>query len=143
MSTRREQELRDLVDQRVAAVRGKDPAPLIAQMDPELHAFAMLPPLWTDGIAAETGTLQAWFDGYATDIGYQVRDVRVRADGALGFITFLYHVSGTLVSGGDVSMWARATLGCRHDGERWLIVHDHESVPFDAGTGMARTDLEP
>ncbi|MET1008131.1 MAG: nuclear transport factor 2 family protein [Propionibacteriaceae bacterium] len=143
MSAQAEQELRDLVDQRVAAVLAKDPAPLIAQMDPELHAFSMLPPLSADGIAAETETMQAWFDGYSTDIGYEVRDVRVRADGSIGFVTFLYHVSGTLVSGGEVSMWARATLGCRHDGERWLIVHDHESVPFDAETGQALTTLTP
>lgn len=36
-----------------------------------------------------------------------------------------------------------ATLGCRRIDGRWLIVHDHESVPFDPASGQALIDLEP
>ena len=54
---------------------------------------------------------QAWFDAYASDIGYDVQDLHV--DGDLGFCSFLYHVSGTIVAGGDVNMWVQATL-CSH-----------------------------
>ncbi len=74
---------------------------------------------------------QTWFDGYRSDIGYEVHDVEVRAAGDVGVCWFVYHVTGTLVSGDEVDMWVRATLVLqRHDGE-WQIVHDHESVPFD------------
>ncbi len=40
-------------------------------------------------------------------------------------------------------MWVRATLGCRRIDGRWLITHDHESVPFDPASGQALTDLAP
>lgn len=40
-------------------------------------------------------------------------------------------------------MWVRATLGYRRIDGAWRIVHDHESVPFDPGTGRALIDLEP
>jgi ketosteroid isomerase-like protein len=40
-------------------------------------------------------------------------------------------------------MWVRASLGLRRVGGRWLIVQDHESVPFDPSTGQALLDLRP
>lgn len=40
-------------------------------------------------------------------------------------------------------MWVRATLGCRRVDGRWLIVHDHESLPFDPATGSAIIDQAP
>jgi ketosteroid isomerase-like protein len=48
-----------------------------------------------------------------------------------------------LHSGAAVDMWVRATLDCRRVDGRWLIVHDHESVPFDPGTGRALISLRP
>ena len=40
-------------------------------------------------------------------------------------------------------MWVRATLGCRRIDGDWVIVHDHESVPFDPESGRALIDLAP
>ena len=67
----------------------------------------------------------------------------MNADGDLGFCSFLYRVSGTLAAGDEVDMWVRATLCCRRIDGRWLIVHDHESVPFDPAGGQALTSLAP
>lgn len=138
-----EEELRQVVLERVAAVHAKDPVPLAARQAPDVVAFDVLPPLYSRGNAAVAEKTRAWFDGYAGDIGYEVHDLRVTADGDVGFCSFLYHVSGTLAAGGDVDMWVRATLGCRRVDGRWLIVHDHESVPFDAASGQALIDLAP
>lgn len=95
------------------------------------------------GGGAIAGQTQAWFDSYPGDIGYEVHDLQVTACGDVGFCSFLYHVSGTLRDGTEVSMWVRATLGCQHIDGRWLITHDHESVPFDPPTGQALIDLAP
>ncbi|WP_328459641.1 SgcJ/EcaC family oxidoreductase [Actinoplanes sp. NBC_00393] len=138
-----EAELRALVDERVAAVAAKDPKPLAARQHPDVIAFNVLPPLHSRGSAAVETATQAWFDSYATDIGYEVRDLHVTVDGDVGFCSYLYRVSGTLKTGGVVDMWVRATLGCRRENGRWLIVHDHDSVPFDPATGQALLDLTP
>lgn len=138
-----EQELRQVVLERVAAVKAKDPAPLAARQADDLIAFDVLPPLYSRGSAATAARTRAWFDAYASDIGYEVRDLHVTGDGDVGFCSFLYRVSGTLVGGGEVDMWVRATLGCQRRDGRWLIVHDHESVPFDAATGQALANLTP
>jgi ketosteroid isomerase-like protein len=46
---------------------------------------------------------------------------------------------------GGTRSWfdAYASLGRRRIDGQWLIVHDHESVPFDAATGQALTGLQP
>ena len=138
-----ESELRDLVDERVRAVREKDSAALAAYPADDVVTFDVLPPLNARGSEATLEHLRQWFDGYDGPIDYSVRDVQVTAEGDLGFCSFLYHVGGTLKSGGEVDMWVRATLGCRRVEGRWRIVHDHESVPFDPETGQALISLEP
>jgi ketosteroid isomerase-like protein len=105
--------------------------------------FNVLPPLQirgTDGVAEQT---RAWFDSYDGEIGYAVQDLTVTASRDVAFCAFVYHVSGTLKEGGEVNMWVRATLGCERIDGRWLITHDHESVPFDPESGEALTELEP
>jgi ketosteroid isomerase-like protein len=55
-------ELRELVEERVAAVRAKDPAPLADRQDPDLISFNLVPPLHSRGCAAVADQTQAWFD---------------------------------------------------------------------------------
>jgi ketosteroid isomerase-like protein len=143
MNTTTHDELRDLVAERVAAVHAKDLGPLTERQSPDVILFNALPPLRVTGRDGLIEQTSAWFSAYASDIGYEVHELHVDADGDLGFCSFLYHVSGTLAAGGEVDMWVRATLCCRRVDGRWLITHDHESVPFDAETGQALTSLRP
>ena len=136
-------ELRRIVAERVAAVAAKDAATLAARQAGDVVLFDVLPPLRSDGNDAVEAKTRAWFEGYDGDIGYEVADLEVAADGDVGFCSFVFHVSGRLVSGAEVDMWVRATLGCRRVEGRWLIVHDHESVPFDPETGQALINLTP
>ena len=141
-----EEELRQVVLERVAAVHDKNPEPLAERQAPDIVTFDVLPPLHSRGSEAVQDKTQAWFDSYAGEIGYEVHNLHIAADGDVGFCSFVYHVSGTLISGNEVDMWVRATLGCRRiDGKygKWLITHDHESVPFDPVSGKALIDLNP
>jgi uncharacterized protein (TIGR02246 family) len=143
MTNDAEQEIRALIEERVAAVAAKDPEPLAARQHDDIVVFDVLPPLRSSGRSAVLDKTEAWFESYSGAIGYEVHELEVSADGDVGFCSFVYHVSGTLESGDEVDMWVRATLGCRRIDGAWRIVHDHESVPFDPGTGRALIDLEP
>ncbi len=138
-----EQELLELVEERVRAVRERDSATLALRPTEDVISFDVLPPLNSRGSHATAEHLQAWFDGYDGPIDYSVRDVRVTGENDLGFCSFLYHVGGTLKTGAEVDMWVRATLCCRRIDGRWRITHDHESVPFDPATGQAQISLRP
>lgn len=137
------EELRQVVLERIDAVTRKDPGPLAARQAPDVVTFDVLPPLRRSGSEAVAAKTRAWFDGYATDIGYQVVELQVTAESEVGFCSFLYHVSGTLISGGQVDMWVRATLCLQKVDGTWKITHDHESVPFDPQTGLAVLDQAP
>ncbi len=138
-----ERELRELIDERVRAVRERDSATLATRPAEDVVTFDVLAPLNSRGSQATVEHLQAWFDGYDGPIEYSAHDVQVSAQGDLGFCSYLYHVGGTLKTGDQVNMWVRATLCCRRIDGRWRIVHDHESVPFDPATGQALISLEP
>jgi uncharacterized protein (TIGR02246 family) len=138
-----ERELRDLIDERVRAVRERDSATLADRPAEDVITFGVLPPLNSRGSQATVEHLRAWFDGYDGPIDYSAHDVQASAQGDLGFCSYLYHVGGTLKTGDQVNMWVRATLCCRRIDGRWRIVHDHESVPFDPATGQALISLEP
>jgi uncharacterized protein (TIGR02246 family) len=136
-------ELRDLIDERVAAVAARDGDRLNARQHANVLAFNVLPPLKLTGNTMIEAQMRAWFDAYRDGPHYRVHELHVDAERDLGYCAFIYHVSGTLADGNDVSMAVRATLVCKRIDGDWFIVHDHESVPFDPATGMALTDLQP
>jgi uncharacterized protein (TIGR02246 family) len=136
-------QLKALVDERVAAVKARDGETLMAREHPEVLTYGVLGALQATGNDAVEEQMNAWFDGYREGPHYAVHDLRVDADGNLGYCAFVYHVTGILKDGTEVSMAVRATLVCKRIAGRWLVVHDHESVPFDVETGLALTDLQP
>src|SRR5256885_1812229 len=71
------------------------------------------------------------------------RDVRIVASKDVAFIHCLQRTSGTLKGGLKDEMWVRITSGLRKINGKWLIVHDHVSVPVDFVTGKAVFDLKP
>nr|WP_083784443.1 nuclear transport factor 2 family protein [Janibacter sp. HTCC2649] len=102
----------------------------------DLESFNVLPPHRAEGREPTLEAARGWFDGYASDIGYDVHDLNVTASGDVGFASFLYRVTGTLTGGTEVDMWVRATLGFERLDGRWIVTHDHESVPWDPETGQ-------
>jgi ketosteroid isomerase-like protein len=65
MANPAEQELRELVEERVAAVAAKDPEPLAARLHPDLIQFNAVPPLQMRGSDPVSDQTRAWFDAYA------------------------------------------------------------------------------
>ena len=40
-------------------------------------------------------------------------------------------------------MWVRSTVCYRKIDGRWVVTHEHTSVPFDAESGKVSFDLKP
>lgn len=108
-----EQELRDLLAERVAAVHTRDAANLAARLADDVITFDVLPPLNSRGSAAVAEHMRQWFDGYDGDIGYDVNQLRVAAENDLGFCSFVYNVNAILKTGDVIDMWVCATLCCQ------------------------------
>lgn len=104
--------------------------------------YSMAPPLRQDMPAVEA--LTAWFATWQGPIGIEVRDLQVFVGGDVAFTTSVNHMTGTKTDGEKPDLWFRATCGLRRVDGRWLVVHEHESVPFYMdGSDRAALDLRP
>jgi ketosteroid isomerase-like protein len=77
----------------------------------------------------------------------EVTRLEITTDGDVAFATSLDRLTAVPRGAAEgFSLWFRVTLGLRRIGGRWLVTHEHESVPFEmdgsmrASTGLTPTD---
>ena len=138
-----DQEIRALVDGFATAVRDKNIDALMAHYAPELVVFNVAPPLRDKGIDVNRKTWSEWFDGFKGGIDYEVRDLTIIGNDDVAFSHSLNHVAGESRDGGRVDGWVRVTVGYHKHGGRWLVTHEHVSMPIDMKTGKVPADLKP
>ena len=138
-----DQEIRTLVDGFAQAIREKNLDALLTHYSPELVVFNVAPPLRDKGIEANRKSWKEWFDSFKSGIDYQVRELTVAGNDDVAFSHSLNHVAGESREGGRVDAWVRVTVGYRKVGGKWLVTHEHVSMPFDMKTGKVAADLEP
>lgn len=77
-------------------------------------------------------------------IGFEVRDLTISCSDNVAFACCLSRMLGERTSGEQTDVWYRLTLGLRKINGKWLIQHEHESVPFYMdGSLRAAVDLKP
>lgn len=133
-----------VLDELHAAIGAGDAARALATSAPDAVVFNLAPPL-VAGTSSRTGDLAAlegWIASFDAPPRLGHRDPAVHVDGDVAFVHTLTSMSGT--KGGDFTLWFRSTYGLRRVEGRWLIVHQHESVPFHMdGSFLAATGLTP
>jgi uncharacterized protein (TIGR02246 family) len=140
-----ESAIRQLVDDRVTAMRTADAETMCAAYAPDAVVFSLAPPLVQPPEGSrDVRAMRAWFEEKGGGVWYDVRDLRVAVDGDLALCTHLASMGARPGSPQQFTLWFRSTLGLqRRDGE-WRIVHEHTSTPFHMdGSGRAATDLQP
>ena len=138
-----DQEIRTLVDGFAKAVREKNLDALMPHYAPELVVFNVVPPLRDKGIEANRKSWREWFDSFKGGIDYEVRELTVVGHDDVAFSHSLNHVAGESRDSGRVDGWIRVTVGYRKAGGKWLVTHEHVSMPIDMKTGKVPADLKP
>jgi uncharacterized protein (TIGR02246 family) len=139
-------EVQEVLDRWAKAFRDKDIEGIMAvyASGDAVVAYDIVPPLQYRGKDAYRKNYAEFLDQYTGAIELEVRDPHIAAGNNVAFIHALERVSGTLKSTGQHSdLWMRATSGLRKIDGKWLIVHDHISVPADFATGKAVLDVKP
>jgi ketosteroid isomerase-like protein len=138
-------EIRELVLQRAAAVAAKDAPAMVAHHAPALVSYNLAPPLRQPSAGQDVGPVEKWLATFQGPMNMEVRDLAVTQDGSVAFCTSLNCLTATPVGQtASFSLWFRVTLGLRKIEGRWLIVHEHESVPFEMdGSFAAAVGLQP
>jgi ketosteroid isomerase-like protein len=138
-----ESEVRALLDAWSGAIRMKDIDRLMSIYSHDAVYFDVVPPLQITGSAAVRRNFLRWFDLWSSSIGQEIRDLSIQASGEIAAAHMLIRASGALKNGREVGYWVRATVGCRRSHDRWLITHEHVSLPADLERGKVAIDLVP
>jgi ketosteroid isomerase-like protein len=111
---------------------------------PDILMFDLAPPLQYVGEDAYRKNWEEWFATWQGRIGYEIRDLRITAGEGVAFRHSLNRITGTRTDAEETDVWVRATACYRKVNGKWLITHEHFSVPFYMdGSGRAAVDLKP
>jgi ketosteroid isomerase-like protein len=134
-------EIQEVIERKAALLETGDAAAVMSYYAPGFVEFSLAPPLRQSG----PPSLKAWMDSFASPPRREVTQLEITADGDVAFATSLDCLSA--VPRGSTEgfrMWFRVTLGLRRIDGRWLVTHEHESVPFEMdGSFRASTGLLP
>jgi ketosteroid isomerase-like protein len=136
-------EIKAMLDSRSEAIRAKDLDRLMSFYSSDVVYFDVVPPLRYTGSTALHARFSDWFASYRGPIGQDVRDLTVEGDGDVAVAHMLIRSGGTLANGTEVALWVRSTSSCRRSQGRWLITHEHVSLPVDVASRSAAVDLVP
>jgi uncharacterized protein (TIGR02246 family) len=138
-----EVQIRGLIENKLKAVRAKDIDGATSDYAADVLSFDVVNPLQYIGAGAIRKRLEEWFSSFQGSIGLEIRDLSITAGEAVAFSHCLNHVSATTTGGGKLDMWWRETACYRKIDGKWLVTHQHSSVPFDVASGKASLDLKP
>ncbi len=138
-----EAQIRQLIDGWVKAVRAKDVNEIMSYYTPDILLFDLAPPLEYRGADAYRKNWEEWLPSFQGPVGYEIRDLSINTGDDVAFCHSLNRISGTRTNGEQTDVWARATIGFRRIDGKWMVTHEHVSVPFDMETFKASLDLKP
>ena len=139
-----ETEIRELVERWLEAVRAKDVNGVMSHYTADILTFDISPPLQYKGIDAYRKNWEWWLPTFSGPVGYEIRDLGITASDDIAFSHSLNRISGTKTNGEEVDVWVRVTACYRKTNGKWMITHEHVSVPFYMdGSDRAAVDLKP
>ena len=138
-----ETQVHRLFDQWQAAIHDHDLDRLMSLYEPDIVSYDMMPPLQYNGIDAYRKNWQMGFDCMASAVQFEMQDLHLTVGDEVAYAHWLNHMSGTDTDGQPFDNWVRWTTCLRKIDGRWLISHEHVSVPMDMETGKALADLKP
>jgi ketosteroid isomerase-like protein len=140
-------QLRQALDALARALRAKDVDALMAHYAPDVVTYDVLSALQCRGVDAYRKNFEAWFGAVEGPIDYQIHDLQIAMSDEVAFSRYLGHVRTTRKRAENADYWTdywvRVTAGCQKRNGRWMIVHEHISIPIDMKTMQAASGLRP
>lgn len=137
-------QIRKAIDVRMQAIRHKDIDTAIQLYHEDVVSFDVVGALLFKGNQLVKDRLVAWLGGFKQDvIGFDITDIHISSAADIAYCYSLNHVHAAMHDGNLLDMWWRETTCYKRFDGIWLIVHAHNSVPFDMETGRPSLDLKP
>jgi ketosteroid isomerase-like protein len=136
-----EAEIRNALDEFSRALRAKDIDALMTHYAVPI-VFDLRPPPRVTGTEAYRSNFEAWFASVDGPIDYEMHELLVTAEDSVAFCHSLSHVRSKRTNGEKADYWVRVTSGWRKMSGRWLITHEHISMPIDLQTMKAQPHFQ-
>lgn len=121
----------------------KDVDSMMSLFSPAMASFDIIPPLQYVGSEAYRKVWKETFALFQDPIRIEIRDLTIKSGKDIAFSCSFLHLSATMMSGQKIDYWERLTCCFQKIGNKWLIVHEHVSLPVDLKNGKAVMDLKP
>jgi uncharacterized protein (TIGR02246 family) len=121
--------VRDLIEAWADAVRRRDYAGILQSHTPDFVMFDVPPPFESVGLDAYRKTWDLFFSCSSEPVRFEIQemDVTAGADVAFAFATMRCTTPGS--DGKPEALDFRLTTALRKVDGRWMIAHEHHSVP--------------
>ena len=139
-----EAQIRALEQRFAAAFKAKDVDKIMANYEhsQKLVVFDVVPPREYVGWDAYKKDWQDFLTNFDGPITVEMKDLTINADGNLAYGYSFQRVAGK-VKAGPLDFTVRVTDVYRKTGGKWLIAHEHISVPVDIASGKADLQSKP
>lgn len=127
--SREEAAVRTVVENWAKAVRNRDFPAILRDHSPDMLMFDVPPPFQSEGIDAYKKTWELFFSSTPEPAVFDIREMRITAGSDVAFVAAAMRCTEREASGKDVELNFRLTIGLRRIEGRWIIIHEHHSVP--------------
>lgn len=122
--------IRGLIEQWAKAVREKNIDGITAEHAPDVLMFDVPPPVHAEGLEAYRKTWDTFYSAFEGPGVFDVTDLIVAAGDDVAFATAIVQCGTIDVNEKRNTFPVRLTVGLRETDGRWLIAHEHHSVPW-------------
>lgn len=138
-------EIRDVIEGKAALLETGDAKAVLSHYAETFVEYNLAPPLRQPGDGRDPAALEAWIATFQAPPRREVTQLEITTDGDVAFATSIDRLTATPRGAHEsFTLWFRVTLGLRRIDGRWLVTHEHESVPFEMdGSFRASTGLQP
>ena len=128
-NTQDEDAIRELVENWANAVRRKDLTAILVSHSANILMFDVPPPLASKGIEAYRKTWDLFFSWASDPVVFDISEIDITPGDDVAFVTALMRCAGTERNGQAIELDFRLTIGLRKIDSRWIVVHEHHSIP--------------
>jgi ketosteroid isomerase-like protein len=138
-------EIRQVIERKAALLETGDVEAVMSHYADKFVEYTLAPPLRQAGDGRDPMPLQSWMATFQAPPRREVTQLKITTDGDVAFATSIDCLSATPRGSNEgFVLWFRVTLGLRRIDRRWLVTHEHESVPFEMdGSLRASVALRP
>ncbi|CAF3038035.1 unnamed protein product [Rotaria sp. Silwood2] len=138
-----ESQIRQLIADWTSAFCLKDIDRLMANYADDVIIFDIKPPFQRKGANEWRRAWEECLPYFPESFQTETRDMIIHVSDDVAFAHWLWRFTGIPQEHRAIKTWMRATVGYKKQNGRWLIVHEHASLPFNPETSQVVFTSDP